>query len=316
MGSMVVGDVRLSDRGDWLVERIVTMGSLVLRQIGGDRAGEIAGHRFLDNGRVSAGAIVDALSWRTREACSGRRVIAVQDTTEVNFAGRERARQGLGPAGNGVALGFFIHPLVAVDGDDEAVLGLVDATIWTRDGAAKPDRRERRFEDKEARRWLDGAVSAAQRLGAAREVIVVGDRESDIYPVFARRPAAVGLIVRVAQNRRLATKGLLFDASLDAHGTQTVAVRAKPGQKAREATSPVGRRLLRCAAPHSDRSGPSSHRHRLTWPTPRASPGEETPWPRPRPRAPPARSAPADELADSRATVFARTSRARLGRVR
>jgi hypothetical protein len=241
MGTMVVGDVRLSDRGDWLVERIVTMGSLVLRRIGGDRAGEIAGHRFLDNGRVSAGAIVDALAWRTREACSGRRVIAVQDTTEVNFAGREHARQGLGPAGNGVAPGFFIHPVVAVDGDDEAVLGLVDATIWTRDGAAKPDRRARRFEDKEARRWLDGAVSAAQRLGTAREVIVVGDRESDIYPVFARRPAGVGLIVRVAQNRRLASKGLLFDASLDAHGTQTVAVRAKPGQKAREA------RLRLCA---------------------------------------------------------------------
>ncbi len=235
MGSMVVGDVRLSDRGDQLVDRIVETGSLVLRRIGGDRAGEIAGHRFLDNERVSAAAIVDALAWRTCEACSGRRVIAVQDTTEVNFAGRDRARRGLGPAGNGVALGFFIHPVVAVDADDEAVLGLVDATIWTRDGAARPERRNRCFEDKESRRWLAGAVSAGQRLGAAREVIVVGDRESDIYPVFARRPAEVGLIVRVAQNRRLASEELLFDTKLDARGARTVAVRAKPGQKAREA---------------------------------------------------------------------------------
>jgi len=235
MGSMIVGDVRLSDRGDWLVERIVATGSLVLRRVGGDRAGEISSHRFLDNERVSAEAIVDGLARRTQAACSGRRVVAVQDTTEVNFAGRDRARRGLGPAGNGVALGFFIHPLVAVDAEDEAVLGMVDATIWTRDGVAQPNRRQRCFEDKESRRWLAGMASAGRRLGAARQVIVVGDRESDIYPVFARRPAEVGLIVRVAQNRALATKGLLFDAKLGARGALTVAVHARPGQKARAA---------------------------------------------------------------------------------
>lgn len=235
MGSMIVGDVRLSDRGDWLLDRIVTTGSLVLRQVGGDRAGEISSHRFLDNERVWAEAIVDGLAWRTEEACLGRRVVAVQDTTEVNFAGRDRGRRGLGPAGNGVALGFFIHPVVAVDADDEAVLGLVDATIWTRDDAAKASRRQRCFANKESRRWLDGAISAERRLGGAREVIVVGDRESDIYPVFARRPRAVGLIVRVAQNRALASKGLLFDAPLAARGTLDVAVRARPGQSARTA---------------------------------------------------------------------------------
>ena len=47
----------------------------------------------------------------------------------VNFSGRDRGRRGLGPAGNGKALGFFIHPVVAVDAEDEAVLGLVDSAI-------------------------------------------------------------------------------------------------------------------------------------------------------------------------------------------
>ena len=235
MGSMIAGDVRLSDRGDWLIDRIVATGSLVLRRIGGNRAGEVASHRFLDNARVRTAAIVDTLGARTRTACAGRRIVAVQDTTEVNFAGRDRARHGLGPAGNGKALGFFIHPVVAVDAEDEAVLGLVDADIWTRDGAPPPARRLRRLEDKESRRWLDGAVSAAARLEAAREVIVVGDAESDIYGVFARRPEGVGLIVRVAQNRTLASDERLFDAALDARGELLVAVCAKPGQKARDA---------------------------------------------------------------------------------
>lgn len=255
LGSMVVGDVRLSDRGDWLVDRIVATGSLVLRRVGGDRAGEIASHRFLDNEKVRAGAIVDALAWRTAAACAGRRVVAVQDTTEVNFAGRDRARRGLGPAGNGVALGFFIHPVVAVDAEDGAVLGLVDAEIWTRDGAAKPDRRKRRFEDKESRRWLDGAVSAGRRLAAARQVILVSDSESDIYPVFVHQPEEVELIVRVAQNRALASKGLLFDAPLGARGTLTVAVSAKPGQKARNARLRLRAGSVRLARPRNGAAG-------------------------------------------------------------
>lgn len=251
MSSMAIGDVRLSDRGDWLIDRIISTGCLVLRRVGGDRAGEVACHRFLDNERVDGAAIVDDLSWRTASACAGRRVVAVQDTTEINFAGRDRGRRGLGPAGNGEALGFFIHPVVAVDAEEEAVLGLVEAAIWTRAGTAKADRRGRRFEDKESRRWLDGASSASARLGAAREVVVVGDRESDIYPVFARRPEDVGLIVRVAQNRALASGERVFDAPLGARGELLVPVSAKPGQKARRARLRLSAGTVRLARPRN-----------------------------------------------------------------
>ncbi len=260
MDALVVGDVRLASRGDWLIDRIVAIGSLVLRRVGGDRAGEVACHRFLDNERVDCEVIVDALAWRTAEACVGRRVVAVQDTTEVNFAGRDRGRRGLGPAGNGKALGFFIHPVVAVDAEEDAVLGLVAAAMWTRDDATSADRRGRRFEDKESRRWLDGACSASARLAGAGEVIVVGDRESDIYPVFARRPDDVGLIVRVAQNRALASKERLFDAPLGARGELVVAVRAQPGHKARHARLRLKAGAVRLARPRNgvERDDPDS----------------------------------------------------------
>jgi hypothetical protein len=253
----------LANRGDWLFDRIVATGSLVLRRVGGDRAGEVAGHRFLDNGKVDVAGIVDCFAWRTQTACVGRRVVAVQDTTEVNFAGRDAGRHGLGAAGNGKALGFFIHPVVAVDADDGAVLGVVDAEIWTRDGAppaAKADRRKRCFEDKESRRWLGGAVAAAARLVGARQVIVVGDRESDIYPVFARRPAGVELIVRVAQNRSLAPDGRLFDAALEARGEQVVKVAAKPGQRARRARLRLSAGSVSLARPRNgaERNDPAS----------------------------------------------------------
>ncbi len=254
MHAMAVGDKRLVARGSWLVDRIVATGSVVLRRIGGDRAGELATHRFLDNERVSPAAILDAFAQSTREACRGRRIVAVQDTTEINFSGRDRGRRGLGPGGDGKGLGFFIHPVVAVEATQGAVLGVVGAAVWTRQGAAGEagaGRRQRGLEDKESRRWLDGAIWAAARLDTASQIIVVGDRESDIYPLFARRPAGVELIVRVAQNRSLASGGRLFEAPLAELGEIEVAVRAQPGQKARRARLSLAAGRLTLARPQN-----------------------------------------------------------------
>ena len=102
---------------------------------------------------------------RTVEACRGRRIVAAQDTTEINF---DRSRQpvaGLGPTGNTDIRGFFIHPVVAVDADDEALLGVLGARIWTREEEPTPDHRCIPFEEKESRRWLDAAETAATQLG-------------------------------------------------------------------------------------------------------------------------------------------------------
>jgi len=205
------GDVRRAARGAWLFARIVAVGSLVLRQVGGDRAGEIAAHRFLASRQVRAEEITETLSARTGERCRGRRIVAVQDTTEINFSGRDRARRGLGPAGDGKAPGFFIHAVIAVDTEDEAVVGLLDATIWTRKVGKRPSpRRKRPLAEKESQRWLTATQVVAERVEAATQLIMVGDRESDIFALFAHRPAGVELVVRAAQDRALADGTRLF----------------------------------------------------------------------------------------------------------
>jgi hypothetical protein len=61
------GDVRRAERGAWLFDRIVATGSLVLRKVGGDRAGEMAAHRFVDSHAVTAGEIIETLGTRTGE---------------------------------------------------------------------------------------------------------------------------------------------------------------------------------------------------------------------------------------------------------
>ena len=57
MCTMAVGDVLLSGRSKWLMNRIVASGSLVLRRVGGNCVGEVECRRFLDNGRVDASAM-------------------------------------------------------------------------------------------------------------------------------------------------------------------------------------------------------------------------------------------------------------------
>jgi hypothetical protein len=255
------GDPRRAGRGAWLFERIVATGSLVLRKIGGDRAGEIAAHRFLDSPQVSADEIIETLARRTAEACRGRQVVVAQDTTEINFSGRARARRGLGPAGDGKTPGFFLHAAVAIDVADEAVVGLLEAAAWTRQAGRVSARRQRALAEKESQRWLSTAQVVAERAAGASHVIMVGDRESDIFGVFARRPPSVELLVRAAQDRNLADGGRLFDraAAWPVLGHDTVRIGPRgPGDKGRVAQVSLRAGRVRIARPRNgaDRADP------------------------------------------------------------
>jgi hypothetical protein len=236
---MSFGDVRVAARADWLTERVAATGSLVLRRVGKTRAGEMAVHRFLSSPYVSVERIVETLAGRTAARCAGRRVLLVQDTTEINFSGRDAKRRGFGPGGGGEATGFFIHPVIAVDVASEAVVGLVDAAIWTRADGPPGRRRNRASGDKESARWLAGCVSAAKTLSGAAQRTMVADRESDLYPLFAAKPDGLELIVRAAQNRNLAGGGKLFAALASAPCLHICRVRVAPrgpGDKGRIAT--------------------------------------------------------------------------------
>jgi len=253
---MSFGDIRVAQRADWLIERIAALGTLVLRRIGETRAGEMAVHGFLSSPYVSVDRIVATAAARTAKQCAGRRVLVVQDTSEINFAGREKKRHDFGPAGDGKTPGFFIHPVIAVDIATEAVVGLVDAAIWTRSKGRTGERRERPFEEKESARWHAGCQAAAAILREASSLTMVADRESDIYPLFARRPAGLDLIVRAAHDRNLTDGGGVFEALVEAKplGTTTVRVAPRqPGEKQRLAKVALRAGTVRIARPRNNR---------------------------------------------------------------
>jgi hypothetical protein len=253
---MSYGDIRVAERADWLIDRIASTGSLVVREIGQTRAGEMAVHRFLSSPHVSVDRIVSTLSARVAAQCRGRRIILVQDTSEINFAGRSAKRRGFGPAGDGKTPGFFIHPVIAIDKETAAVIGLVDAAIWTRANGKVSERRRRPLAEKESWRWLACCATAAARLSQAESLTMVMDREGDIYELFAGKPAGLDLIVRAAQDRNLVGGGHLFEALAAAPVLSVSQVRVAPrgpGDKGRIATVELRAGTVTIARPANGR---------------------------------------------------------------
>lgn len=181
----------------------------------------------------------------TAKRVAGRDVVAIQDTSNLILGGRRARAKGFGPVGGGGALGgVLLHPVLAVEVGTGGLLGLVDTQVWNRGGGARvAPRRGRAVADKESRRWLDGMARAGEVLSAAASITVVADREGDIYELFARRPANVDLVVRVAQDRRIETAGaapagarlFAFADALPERGRLALTIPAAPGRKARQA---------------------------------------------------------------------------------
>jgi Transposase DDE domain len=221
-----------------LVER---PGSIIRRLADGKRAQQVQFTRFLHNDAVTVGEMAANAAARTAGQVAGRDVLAIQDSSEIVFGGKAARDRGFGPIGRGGGTGgLLLHAVLAVDAADGALLGLVGMDVLNREGGKPAHRRERKTVEKESQRWLDGMFAAGNVLANAKRITVVADRESDIYEEFARRPANVHLITRVAQNRRIeneprATTLFEFAETLLEQMRLEVTVPAAPGRAERKA---------------------------------------------------------------------------------
>ena len=144
----------------------------------------------------------------------------MQDTTEVNVAShRGRIRAGdpdLGVTGSATGLGFFLHTSLALDASDGTPLGFPDIAVWNRPqnytGRPEGAHKQVPLEQKESYKWVQASHNTQALLqDAAAHVIIVQDREGDIYEQFVRVPNAnTDLLVRAAKDRKVGGGGTLF----------------------------------------------------------------------------------------------------------
>lgn len=204
-------------RGASLLSSMVARASACLRRAAGGRRSQIVRYgRFLDNRKVTVGGLIEGWGQQTAVAAAGRHVLAIHDTSEINFHTSPEHRRGLGEIARGNSHGVLLHAMLAVDGQSGDSLGLVAGEIWTRQGRQVIAHDKRAASERESRRWLSTAVASKQVLSAASMVTVIGDRESDIYSAWSQFPEGrFHLLSRSMQDRALVEGGSL-DATVAA----------------------------------------------------------------------------------------------------
>jgi hypothetical protein len=206
---------------------------------GGQRSQEVRFGRYLGNSKVTIERLIEGWSEQTAPAAAGRHVLAVQDTSEINFRTTPTRRRGLGEIGKGVGRGVLVHGMLALDADSGSCLGLVAGHVWTRKGRVAIPHDKRPLEERESDRWVCTGIEAKKVLAAAAMVTIIGDRESDFYAAWAALPGRnFHLISRAMQDRCLADGSKLFAAgeSFKVVDTKTIELRARAARPARSVT--------------------------------------------------------------------------------
>src|SRR5260221_3467772 len=151
-----------------LLRRMVVRPSVCLRRLARGRRSQVVGFgRFLANRCVTVDRLIEGWSDRTGVAAAGRHILAIQDTSEINFKTTSKRRRGLGKIGKGGGRGVLAHAMVALDADTGSFLGPVAGRIWTRRGRVRISRRKRPTESKESHRWIATAERAKTVSAAA-----------------------------------------------------------------------------------------------------------------------------------------------------
>jgi hypothetical protein len=245
-GTARLGDARLEQRFVSIARDFYSRPQAnIPKACNGDRAKTKAVYRFLDNQDVTLAKLLEPHQQQTLARMVEHEVVlAVQDSTSLNYTAHAWMTEGLGPIGSkaGGGLGLIVHDTVAVTPAGLA-LGVLDAQVWVRDWEEKEAGRP--IEQKESMKWLRSYQVAAQMQAQLKrtQVVSVGDREADIYELFAlaREHLEAGgphLLVRATEDRCLAETSKKLREKVEAQpvaGYREIAVPPRPGRRARTA---------------------------------------------------------------------------------
>lgn len=247
-GFSQLSDKRLIKRGNKILDDLFSKSIHSIRQITNNESDAKAFYRFLQNERVDENTIIQNMLFNCRTACSGKVVLCIQDSTEINLSshkGRIKKDDYIGTtnANRDIGLGFFLHPSLVVDAQTGTPYGFADVRVWNRELDFTP-RNERKkqhlpIEDKESYKWIDVSKKTQDALCDTVEgMVIIQDREGDIYEQFATIPnAQTALLIRARIDRRLSDGTKLYDtvSKEPCQGNYTIEIPAKGNRKYRKA---------------------------------------------------------------------------------
>lgn len=228
------GDKRIEKRGEALLKRLFQSGSRSIQSLSFTRAEQKAFYRLLRNTNVSEERLTEEISHRCALSAKGKIVLAIQDTTEINLCkhyNRLDMSSGVGTLDGSFDrhIGFKVHPSLVLDASNGFPLGFSGIRVWSRD-FDKPGKHERKYAnqpiiEKESYKWLETSQKTKDCLKEAEAVIVIQDREGDIFDQFVEIPdEKTYLLVRSQVNRRLLHGERLWDKLSQAEGAGTYSI--------------------------------------------------------------------------------------------
>jgi hypothetical protein len=200
-----LGDDRRVLRLMRMVERLVEHAEQSVPEGFGSWSETKAAYRFFENKQIAWPEILAPHQASTARRAAGEPIVLVaQDTTEINLT-QFPATTGLGYLGSPKCRGVLLHTCLAAT-PEGVVLGVIDQQMWVRPLeklGKRHARRQKRTDEKESQRWLDGLQATQTVLAKHPQVVVIADSETDIYDLFAApRAERVHLLVRVSREQR------------------------------------------------------------------------------------------------------------------
>jgi hypothetical protein len=195
-------DLRLKISGGLFFKRMIEKKTVIMKRLVNGAAEKKRFERWIRHKEVTPARLINTEKSRVKELVKNRHVLGIQDTTEINYDSNNGRTHGLGTVGNGTDIGFFMHPLIAVDAKTGSVIGCAEIELWNRTKKSDKDYAKLPIEEKESYRWIETAESARDVLSEAACVTFIGDRENDIYEFLDRIPNQNSeIITRVCRDR-------------------------------------------------------------------------------------------------------------------
>lgn len=205
LGGILLEEKRLEKRFLKLAEQLSARPGNTINYASRDWAASKAAYRFFDNDKVQADKMLLPHIEQTKSRISAReKIIVVQDTTYFNFSNFKKTK-GLGSItkiqGSPV-YGLCAHATLALS-EKGLPLGLIALEQWAQKTLPRGyEHTKIPITQKASHRWINSLKKTAELCDKGTEIVMVCDREADIYELFEEGlQHNINLIVRLQHNR-------------------------------------------------------------------------------------------------------------------
>jgi len=208
-----LGDARLDRRLRTSFQSMMNNPGKSIPEQSGGWAEAKAFYRLLDHESLSAESVLEAhaqSSLRRARNSGERTILAIQDTTSLNFTKRKEL-DGLGSLSD-KGEGLYVHSTMIMGANSGNIYGLLGSKIFARSKIKRSTQsasicNRLPIEQKESYRWLESFNDSVQDASNSRNLhlVHVADREADIYELLlaaqSHRKDGMDLLVRSKHNR-------------------------------------------------------------------------------------------------------------------